>query len=172
MRYQYCPCCGSKLVPRKAGDDGEVPFCVSCRKLWFDTFASCVIVLLANEQGEIAMLRQRYLSDRYWSYVAGFIKPGESAEETAAREVEEELGIRIERLEYAGTYWFGPREQLMHGFVAFARKQDLKLSTEVNAAEWVPAEKAPELMFPEAPGNAQQPLYRKYLRLVDSATNQ
>ena len=166
MRYNYCPQCGTKLIKRPAGDDGNVPFCESCNKYWFDTFSSVAIVMVVNEQNEIAMLKQTYLSDTYWTYVSGFMKPGETAEETAEREVAEELGLKTEQLDYAGTYWFADREQLMHGFIGYVKKADFILSGEVNEAAWVPAEEAPDRMFPERPGNSQHPIYRKYMRRI------
>lgn len=168
MHYKYCPECGEKLTDKPAGDDGNVPYCEACQKYWFDSFASCVIMLVANEYKEIAMLKQSYLSGEHWTYVAGYIKPGENAEETAIREIEEELGLKTERLEYAGTYWFQKREQLMHGFVAFTKKADFKLSQEVDDAIWVPFDKAPTKMFPERPGNTQYPIYRKYLEIIEN----
>lgn len=169
MRYQYCPNCGRKLTARQAGDDGPVPFCASCEKYWFDSFSSCVIVLVVNERQEIAMLRQNYLSDRYWTYVSGFMKPGETAEESAIREVQEELGVTIDSLEYGGTYWFGERDQLMHGFIGFVGNAEFILSCEVDEAQWVPMSEAPGRMFPERPGNSQHELYRRYLNLIGAA---
>lgn len=166
MKYIYCPQCGRKLVGKKAGDDGQVPYCETCSKYWFDSFSSCVIILLANEYNEIAMLRQNYLSEKYWTYVAGFMVPGETAEETAIREVKEELGLKVQKLEYEGTYWFAEKEQLMHGFIGFTKKADFVLSEEVDAAEWVSVSEAPDRMFPEKPGNSQQPLYQKYLQMI------
>lgn len=163
MRYVYCPLCGNRLAARKAGDDGDVPYCDSCGKYWFDTFSSVAIVMVVNEKNEIALLRQNYLSEVYRTFVSGFMKPGESAEETAEREVAEELGLDIERLEYAGTYWFGAREQLMHGFIGYVRGREFVLSEEVDAAEWVPYAEAPARMFPDRPGNSQHPIYRLYV---------
>ena len=162
MRYVYCPLCGAKLTTKAAGDDGMVPYCDACGKYWFDTFSSVAIVMVVNECNEIAMLKQHYLSDVYWTYVSGFMKPGETAEETAVREVQEELGLDIQTLEYAGTYWFGLREQLMHGFIGHVKKRDFVLSSEVDRAEWVPFSEAPERMFPKRPGNSQHPIYAQY----------
>lgn len=166
MRNVYCPKCGEKLGMRPAGDEGEVPYCGHCRVYRFDTFACASIVMVVDELREVAMLKQAYLSEEHWTYVSGFIKPGETAEETAVREVAEELGLAVERLEYAGTYWFADREQLMHGFIGHVRKAPFALSGEVDAAEWVPLEEAPSRMFPERPGNSQQPIYRRYLESI------
>lgn len=166
MHYVFCPICGTKLEEKTAGDEGKVPYCQKCEKYWFDTFSDCVIILLANEHNEIAMLKQSYMSDRYWTYVSGFMKPGETAEETALREVDEELGLNIDRLEYAGTYWFGEHEELMHGFIGFTRKKNFVLSKEVDEALWIPFEKAPCLMFPPKKGNCQQPIYSRFMEMI------
>lgn len=163
MHYIYCPECGEKLVDKPAGDEGLVPFCEKCGKYRFDMFDSCVIILVANEFDEIALLQQNYLSNEYRSFVAGYIKPGDNAEETAYREVKEELGLELEELTYAGTYWFELRGQLMHGFIGKAKKKELVLSVEVNRADWVAYDKAHELMFPDMPGNAMHPIYRQYV---------
>ena len=118
------------------------------------------------------MLRQKYLSNQYWTYVAGYIKSGETAEETAVREVREELGLVVDQLEYGGICWFANREQLMHGFIGFTKKADFKPSIEVDAAEWVPFTEAPDRMFPEKPGNRQHPLYQRYLQITNDLTEQ
>ena len=163
MRYIYCPQCGRKLTERPAGDEGLVPYCEGCEKLWFDTFPSCSIVLAANEYDEIALLRQDYMSDKYTTFVSGYITPGENAEQTAIREVAEEIGIKVEKLDYAGTYWFEKQGLLMHGFIARVKKQPLVLSSEVDWADWVPAEKVIETIFPDSPGNAAFAIYKKFM---------
>lgn len=164
MRYKFCPACGSKLTQIHAGDDGMVPYCADCKKHWFDAFHSCVIVLTYNEFDEIVLARQGYLSDTYASMTSGYITPGETAEETAIREVKEELGLDIEVLEYAGTYWFGSRDMLMHGFIGFTHKKAFQLSEEIDSAQWVPALDAPKSMFPDGPENSSFAIYRKFLK--------
>lgn len=166
MRYKYCPLCGEKLREKEAGDDGKIPFCLHCSKYWFDSFESCVIVLVYNEYNEIVLCRQGYLSDRYTSFTSGYIVTGETAEETAIREVKEELGLDVQTLEYAGTYWFAKREQLMHGFLAYVPKAELVLSDEIDSAEWTPAEEVPKTLFPDAPGNAAYEIYRVIMKKI------
>lgn len=163
MRYRYCPQCGKKLIERAAGDDGPVPYCKGCEKYWFDSFASCVIVMIVNEFEEIVLLQQSYMSGEYRNFVSGYMIPGENAEEAALREVKEEVGLDLVRLESSGTWWFEEGDMLMHGFIGYAQKQDMILSEEVDAAEWVPIDKAPGLMYPDSPGNAQYGTYRVYL---------
>ena len=165
MRFRYCPECGGKLNGRHAGDDGEVPYCTACRKYWFDTFFNCVIVLVYNEFDEIVLCRQPHLSERYATVTSGYITPGETAEEAALRETEEELGIRLEKLESAGTVWFEKGGMLMHAFVGFARRCAFRLSEEVAYAEWVPFDRARKTMYPDGPGNALHVCYRKFLRM-------
>ena len=165
MHYRYCPNCGTKLIEIRAGDDGMVPYCEPCGKRWFDTFHSCVIVLTYNEFDEVVLCRQGYLSDRYATLTSGYITPGETAEECALREVKEELGLDPETLEYAGTHWFGFGDMLMHGFIGFARKTELRLSEEVDSARWVPALDVPKELFPDSPGNAAFAVYRRVLKM-------
>ena len=162
MHFQFCPICGSKLILKEAGDDGMVPYCEPCSKMWFDMFSSCIIALVANEYHEIALLRQPSLSDR-GVFVSGYITPGESAEDAAVREIKEELGLDVEKLESTGTFWFKKRGQLMHGFIANVRKQELICSSEIESASWVPAEKAPEIMFEDWNGNRAWDIYRTYM---------
>lgn len=162
MRYQYCPRCGEKLKDREIGDEGLVPYCGTCGRPWFDTFSTCVIVLVVDENNEAALLRQDYISSRYHNLVSGYMKPGETAEECSVREVEEEIGVRLERLEFAGTYWFGRKDMLMVGFFGYGKKTALTLSEEVESAVWVPVEEALSMVHPR--GSVSYALVEKYLK--------
>lgn len=161
MHFKYCPDCGSKLTDREIGDEGLVPFCGKCGRPLFDMFSTCIIALVINEYGEAALLRQGYISNQYYNLVSGYMKPGETAELTAEREVLEEIGVKVQKLTFAGTYWFGKKDMLMIGFIASAPKTELKLSDEVGQAEWIPAEKAISLVHPK--GSVSYALLEKYL---------
>ena len=54
------------------------------------------------------------------------MKPGETAEETAVREVGEELGLTINEPKITGTYWFDKKDMIMIGFLAETHKTDFK----------------------------------------------
>lgn len=149
MEFQYCPRCGTKAVPREIGDEGLVPWCSVCRQPLFPMFSTCIIALPVDEEaGEVVLLRQSYISTQYHNLVSGYMKPGESAEECAVREVEEELGLKVEGLTLTGTYWFGKKDMLMIGFIARVRMQDFHPSEEVDQAVWVSPEQALTMLHP------------------------
>ena len=142
MRFKYCPHCGTKAIQKEIGDEGLIPYCDECKVPLWDMFTTCIICAVVNEQREVALLRQDYVSTNQYVCVAGVMKLGESAEETARREVKEEIGQDVEKLEYIQSYPFDKKEMLMLGYKATVKKHDLKLSGEVDSAEWVKFEDA------------------------------
>lgn len=142
MQFTYCPHCGTKAIQKEIGDEGEIPYCPSCEIPLWDMFTTCIICAVVNEYGEIALLRQDYVSKTNYVCVAGIMKLGESAEETACREVNEELGLDVSELEFVQTYPYIKKEMLMIGFHATVKKADFTLSKEVDKAEWVKLEQA------------------------------
>ena len=69
-------------------------------------------VIVENSQGHI--LLQLRTDDHLWSFsAAGSMEPGESAEDTARRELLEETGLTAHTLELYGTYT-GPEEYAVY----------------------------------------------------------
>ena len=148
MKFTFCPHCGHRLIQKEIGDEGLMPFCEQCSVPLWETFTTCVICAVVNEQNEVALLRQEYVSATKYVCVAGVMKPGESAEDAAKREIGEELGLDVEKLTYIRSYPYEKKEMLMLGFRADVRKADLRLSREVDSAQWV--------SFAEAPGKLRE----------------
>ena len=144
MHFTYCPNCGEKLVDKEIGDEGKLPYCMRCETPYWDTFTTSVICAVVNEDREIALLRQDYVSTTNLVCVAGIMKLGESAEETAVREIKEEIGLETLKLTYMGSYPYPKKEMLMLGYKALVKKEDFTLSGEVDAVEWVKYENALE----------------------------
>ncbi len=161
MRFNYCPDCGSKLSEKDLGDESAVPFCTSCNEPHFDMFPCSIIALIVNEFEEALLLRQKYISEKYYNLVSGFMKPGETAEISAEREVYEETGIKPKSLNLVLTHWFDPKGVLMIGFIGRAKKTDFVLSKEVDGAEWIPVKKAKNMVHPA--GSAAHDLIDRYL---------
>ncbi|MEC0125685.1 NUDIX hydrolase [Paenibacillus pabuli] len=58
-------------------------------------------VLILNKSGEILLVRH---VDNTWGVPGGFMELGESVEESARREVKEEIGIQIKKLVLYGVF--------------------------------------------------------------------
>jgi NAD+ diphosphatase len=142
MKFIHCPQCGDKLIPRNIGDEGLMPYCPTCDRPVFNMPYACTLTLVVNELREVALIKQSYVSQTNYVLVAGYIKSGENAEETAIREVQEEIGVAAHTLRYIKSYYYEKRDMLMFGYVALADKCPLSISVEVDAAEWVPIEEA------------------------------
>ena len=87
MKYTFCPHCGDKLIKKEIGDEGLIPFCERCSVPLWDSFTTCIITAVVNEENEVALIKQSYVSTANYVCVAGVMKLGESAEETVIREV-------------------------------------------------------------------------------------
>ncbi len=142
MYFTYCPDCGAKTIPRQMGDEGAVPYCEGCKKALFDTFSTCVLSVVKNASGEIALIRQSYGQQETFVGVAGYIKPGETAEEAALREIHEEIGVEPTDLCFLFSAWHGARDQLMLCFCAKSDAAAFRLSQEVREAKWFSPDEA------------------------------
>ncbi len=146
MHFSYCPFCGDKLINKEIGDEGVIPYCEKCMIPLWDICSTSIIAAVVNEYNEVALLRQNYVSTTNHVCVAGIMKVGESAEETVIREIKEEINQDVEELEYISSYPYEKKEMLMLGYKATVKKQDFKLSGEVDSAEWVTYDKALSLL--------------------------
>ncbi len=142
MTFRYCGECGEKLSQKQIGDEGMVPYCEACKRPWFPLSTPCVICLVVNEYGEIALIKQTYATTRNVC-VAGYIAQGETAEHCAAREVQEEVGLKAESVQYIASYHYPKNDNLMLGFVVKVKKAEFHLSeSEVERASWFSLEDA------------------------------
>lgn len=75
---------------------------------------------------------------RRFSCLAGYVEAGESAEAAVVREVGEEVGLELSRIEYVGSQAWPFPHSLMLGFFAYAdRDQPLRLDpNEIAHAHW------------------------------------
>ncbi len=136
MKFTYCPHCGSRLIKKEIGDEGLIPYCDKCKTPLWDMFTTCIICAVVNEEDEVALIWQGYVSQNSYVCVAGIMKLGESAEDAAKREISEETGLEVIKLEYIKSYPFERKEMLMLGYKATVKKADFKLSEEVDSAKW------------------------------------
>ncbi len=142
MHFTNCPKCGDKLINKEIGDEGLIPYCKTCQIPLWDMFITCVICAVINEFDEIALIRQQYVSETNYVCIAGIIQLGENAEETVMREVKEEIGLKVEKIQYIRSYYYDKKQMLMLGFKAKVKKDEFTISEEVDSAAWIPLSKS------------------------------
>lgn len=141
MRYTHCPDCGRVLTARELGDEGLVPWCDECRRPWFDIFSTCIITAVLNADGQVLLQRESRRPEME-VLVAGYIKPGESAEEATRCEIAEETGLTATSLRYVGSFPHGGGDRLMLGFAAQAEGEAKPASMEVVSSRWTSLDEA------------------------------
>ena len=142
MDINFCIQCGRQLTYKSIGDEGEQKYCECCNKFYFDNPASCVLVAIINENNQVLLLKQNYISTKNYTLCSGYLKKGDTLEETVAREVLEETGQRVISCEYVQSYYFVPKNLIMTGFIAYVKASEFGSSSEVDGLMWVNLDKA------------------------------
>jgi NAD+ diphosphatase len=134
-RARFCPACGS---PTETRNGGSARACTAsgCGALQFPRCDPAVIVRVVHDE-RCLLARQPSFAPRLRSVLAGFAEPGESLEAAVAREVEEEVGLHLASLSYAGSQPWPFPSSLMVGFSAEAAGDAIRLDDrELESAEW------------------------------------
>jgi NAD+ diphosphatase len=134
-RHRFCGTCGA---PTLAAKGGHVLICTNpaCRHEQFPRIDPAIIVLVSD--GERALLgRQAVWPVGRYSTIAGFVEPGESLEDAVAREVFEETGIDVDRIQYHSSQPWPFPSSLMLGFTAQALTTQIqRRDDELEDAQW------------------------------------
>ena len=94
-------------------------------------------MIVAVSDGERLLLgRQAAWPPRRYSVVAGFVEPGETLEQTVAREVLEETQVRVRHCRYLGSQPWPFPGALMLGFSAVAEPDPPQVDGELEDARW------------------------------------
>jgi len=133
---QRCGRCGNRMEP---SPQERALICSNCGHTVYPRISPAVIVAVADGD---RLLLTRYAQGEYRkrALVAGFVEVGETPEETVAREVWEECGVRVKNVRYFASQPWGLSGSLMLGFFA-----DLDGSPEITLqdgelgwAGWIP----------------------------------
>lgn len=139
---RFCGRCGHPL----AHDEKQRMLkCPACDNLVFPKIAPAVIVGVADGD---RILMTKYAGRAYKRYalIAGFAEIGETAEQTVAREVMEETGVRVKNVRYYKSQPWGFDSNLLLGYFCELEGEDAihMDEEELSVAEWVDYHDIPE----------------------------
>jgi len=164
FQWNYCPICAKKLADADDGQ-GMRPYCGDCDRFYYSNPVPAACCFLENEKGGILFV-QRSVEPRrgLWTFPGGFVELGETSDEAALRELEEETALKgsgttlfaaatLARKQTGGVLVLGYRVAEWEGkMVADTDAMDLGFFTK---------EKRPELAFE---------VHMELLRIYDEIT--
>ena len=140
--HQYCGRCGKKVVPDR---HLRALNCPECGNMIFPVIAPAVIVAVTNGD---KILLTKYANRAYtrFALIAGFTEIGESAEQTVAREVMEEAGLKVKNIRYYKSQPWGFDSNLLLGFFCEVDGDETITmdDEELAVAQWVHKSDIPE----------------------------
>ncbi|MEO0431121.1 MAG: NAD(+) diphosphatase [Cyanobacteria bacterium J06656_5] len=138
--HQYCGCCAT---PMEQSLHERVKRCPQCNLRQYPRLSPAVIMLVSRGS-EVLLARAPRFREGLYSVLAGFVEPGESLEETVAREVREEVGVEITDIRYFGSQPWPFPNSLMIGFTARYASGEIVIDpVEIEAADWFTKDSLP-----------------------------
>ena len=120
---RFCGRCGGRTA---LAPDERAVMCPACKRRIYPRIIPAVIVGVTNGD-EILMTKYRGRDIPYFALVAGFTEIGETLEQTVAREVMEEAGLRVKNIRYYKSQPWAIVDDLLAGFYC-----DVDGSTEIH----------------------------------------
>lgn len=118
--HRRCPRCGA---PTEVVSAGAERLCTADESLHFPRTDPAVIVLVTDPDGRALLGRQESWPEGRYSTLAGFVEPGESAEQAVVREVAEESHVQVTDVTFLASQPWPFPASLMLGFSASATRQ-------------------------------------------------
>ena len=143
-RHTFCSNCGARTTIEEAGWKRK---CEDCGVEHFPR-TDPVVIMLAVRGDKCLLGRQKAWRPGFWSCLAGFVEPGETIEQAAAREIFEEAGVRCTtRSDYLFCQPWPFPSSLMIGLILEADEGDITVDeSELETARWFTREETASMM--------------------------
>jgi NAD+ diphosphatase len=143
--HQFCGRCGTRLRDR-AGERAKE--CPACGHVVYPRVSPAMMVLVTRGR-ELLLARANRFPQAMYSALAGFVEPGESIEDCIHREVREEVGVEVDRLQYvASQSWPFPHSLMIAYTAEYAGGEMRPCDEEIVEAGWFPIDALPQLPSP------------------------
>ena len=140
--HRYCGGCGG---PTQQIPGDRAMYCADCGIRHYPRISPSMIVLLTRGDEVLLARSPRYVPGMY-STLAGFVEPGESAEQCVRREVREEVGLEVCNIRYMGSQCWPFPHSMMIGFHAeYAGGEIVIQEDEIEDAQWFDVRELPPL---------------------------
>lgn len=141
----FCGHCGTP-TERRSGE--RVRVCPACGQMAFPRLAPAIMVQV-RRGNELLLARSPHFPPGMYSSLAGFVEPGETLEQTVAREVREEVGIEVANLRYFGSQSWPFPHSMMIAFIAdYAGGELAPDGIEIESAAYYRVDALPTLPGP------------------------
>lgn len=140
--HRFCGRCGCRTEDKR---DERAKHCPDCGLINYPRLSPAVIVAVVKDD-EILLARNKRFRGPFFSVLAGFVEPGETLEECVAREIFEEVGLRVGNIRYFGSQPWPFPDSLMVGFTADYRGGEISLDgKEIAEAAWFARDGLPQI---------------------------
>ena len=109
---RYCGTCAHMTVPSQTE---RALVCPACGRIIYPRILPAVIIAVTDGD-RIVLTKYAGRTLPFYALVAGFNEIGETLEETVAREVMEEVGLRVKNIRYYKSQPWGIVDDLLAGF--------------------------------------------------------
>lgn len=153
-RHGFCANCGSASRVTNAGWQRV---CDVCGARHFPRVDPVVIMLVID--GERCLLgRQRHFAQGMYSALAGFVEPGETAEDAVRREVMEEASVKCAQVVYfASQPWPFPSSLMIGCFAQSSSTEIVVDRDELEDARWFSREEVAAMLAGTHEGGLSAP---------------
>lgn len=135
--HGFCARCGARSEVAMAGWQR---LCPACRTTHFPR-TDPVVIMLVTEGNSVLLGRSPHWPEKMYSLLAGFVEPGETVEAAVRREVAEETGVPVGRVDYLASQPWPYPSSLMIGCRGAALGREIVLDDqELADARWVSRE--------------------------------
>lgn len=129
----FCGRCGAPMTEK--GDE-RARLCPQCGSVVYPRISPATITAIIRGDEILLAHNNSFCNDRY-SLIAGFVEPGETAEDCVRREIFEEVKLRVKNLRYFGSQPWPFPDSLMLAFTAEYDGGEIQADgVEIGRAAW------------------------------------